>query len=62
MRDKVVYCAWGNEELVAKKLGDCYILTPDNWNDYGYETYFNVHIYKDGEKYYFKMKKLHRVS
>ena len=52
MRNKVVYCARYNEDKVAKQLeGDCYILTPDNWDDYGYKTYFNVYIYKNGEQY-----------
>jgi len=51
MRDKVVYCAWGNEESVAKGLGDCYILSPDNWDDSGYKTSFHVNMYKNGDNY-----------
>jgi hypothetical protein len=51
MKDKVVFCKWGSEKEVAKLLGDCYILSPDNWNDYGYKTLFNINIYKDGEEY-----------
>jgi len=47
----VVFCSWGNEESVASSLGDCYILSGDNWDDFGYKTYFNVYIYKDGEEY-----------
>jgi len=30
---------------------DYYILTPNNWNDYGYITLFDVQIIKDGEVY-----------
>lgn len=48
---KIVFCKWGYDKQVADEIGDCYVLTPDNWDDYGYKTAFRVHIYKDGEKY-----------
>jgi len=48
---KVAYCEWGNEDKIAKILGNCYILSSDNWDDYGFKTYLNVHIFKDNEKY-----------
>lgn len=48
---KVVFCKWGNDKEVAEKLGDCYVLTPDNWDDAGYKTLLKVNIYKDGENY-----------
>lgn len=48
---KVVFCKWGNEKSVAEELGDCYILTPDNWDDYGYKTAFHAYIYKNQERY-----------
>jgi predicted ATPase len=48
---QVVFCKWGNEKEVAQELGDCYILTPDNWDDYGYKTAFNVQIFKDSDSY-----------
>lgn len=48
---KVVFCNWGSEKEVSQELGDCYILSSDNWDDYGYETSFNVNIYKNGEEY-----------
>jgi len=51
MKNNVVYCARYNEDKVAKQLGDCYILTSDNWDDWGYKTSFHVYIYKNGEKY-----------
>ena len=51
MKNNVVYCARYNEDKVAKQLGDCYILTSDNWDDWGYKTYFHVYIYKNGEQY-----------
>lgn len=51
MSVKVVFCKWGNEKEIASEIGDCYILTPDNWNDYGYKTTFKVNIYKNGEQY-----------
>lgn len=51
MNIPVVFCSWGNEKSVASSLGDCYILSGDNWDDFGYRTYFNVYIYKDGEEY-----------
>ncbi len=48
---KVVFSKYANRNKVANDLGDCYILTPDNWDDYGYKTSFHVHIYKNGEVY-----------
>lgn len=51
MENKVVFCKWGNEKRVAEELGDCYILTPDNWDDYGYKTAFGVQIFKNGDVY-----------
>lgn len=48
---KVVFCKWGLDKDVADEIGDCYILTPDNWDDDGYKTYFKVNMYKDGENY-----------
>lgn len=48
---KVVFCKWGHDKEVADELGDCYVLTPDNWNDYGYATYFKVNMYKNKEQY-----------
>jgi len=51
MRNKVVYCARYNKDKVAEQLGNCYVLTSDNWDDYGYKTYFHVYIYKNGEQY-----------
>lgn len=47
----VVFCRWGNEKNVASELGDCYILSGDNWDDGGYKTSFNVYIYKNSEQY-----------
>jgi predicted ATPase len=38
-------------EKLKKSKNDYYILTDDNWNDYGYNTTFNVRIIKDGELY-----------
>lgn len=38
-------------EQLKKDKNDYYILTDDNWNDYGYNTTFNVRIIKDGELY-----------
>ena len=35
MSVKVIFCKWGNHEEIAKEKGDCYVLTPDNWDDYG---------------------------
>lgn len=51
MNIPVIFCKWGYEKEVAQTLGDCYILSGDNWDDSGYKTYFNVYIYKDGEEY-----------
>jgi energy-coupling factor transporter ATP-binding protein EcfA2 len=48
---KVVFCKWGYDKEIADEIGDCYILTPDNWDDDGYKTYFKVNMYKDGENY-----------
>ena len=38
-------------EKLKQDEHDYYILTDDNWNDYGYNTTFNVRIIKDGELY-----------
>ena len=51
MSVRVIFCKWGNEEEIANEIGDCYILIPDNWDDYGYKTTFKVNIYKNGERY-----------
>lgn len=51
MNIKVIFCKWGNDKEIADELGDCYILTPDNWDDYGYKTAFKVNLYKNGEQY-----------
>jgi hypothetical protein len=51
MSVKVIFCKWGNDKEIANEIGDCYILTPDNWDDYGYKTTFKVNLYKNGEKY-----------
>jgi hypothetical protein len=51
MSIKVIFCKWGNEKEIAEGIGDCYILTPDNWDDGGYKTTFKVNIYKNGEQY-----------
>ncbi len=51
MKNKVVFCNYKSIEKVADELGDCYILTEDNWDDYGYKTYFHVNIFKNGERY-----------
>lgn len=48
---KVVFCKWGKDQEVASLLRDCYILAPDTWDDYGYKTYFNIFVYKNGEQY-----------
>ena len=50
MKNKVVFCNYKYIQKVADKLGDCYILTQDNWDDYGYKTYFHVYIFKNGER------------
>jgi len=51
MSVKVIFCKRGNDKEIANEIGDCYILTPDNWNDYGYKTSFKVNLYKNGEQY-----------
>lgn len=51
MENKVVFCKWGYEKEVAEELGDCYILTRDNWDDYGYKTAFGVQIFKNDDVY-----------
>ena len=52
MNIKVAYCEWGNEERISKILdGDCYILSSDNWDDYGFKTAFNINIFKNKEQY-----------
>lgn len=51
MSVKVIFCKWGNDKEIASEIGDCYVLTPDNWDDYGYKTTFKVNIYKNGEQY-----------
>jgi len=47
----VLFCRWKDEQKVAEEFGDCYILSSDNWDDYGYKTTFHVKIFKDGEAY-----------
>lgn len=51
MSVKVIFCKWGNDKEIANEIGDCYVLTPDNWDDGGYKTTFKVNIYKNGEQY-----------
>ncbi len=51
MSVKVIFCKWGNDKEIADEIGDCYILTPDNWDDYKYKTTFKVNLYKNGEQY-----------
>lgn len=51
MSVRVIFCKWGNDKEIANELGDCYILTPDNWNDFGFKTTFKVNIYKNSEQY-----------
>jgi predicted ATPase len=51
MSVKVIFCKWGNDKEIASEINDCYILTPDNWDDYGYKTTFKVNLYKNGEQY-----------
>jgi predicted ATPase len=51
MSVKVIFCKWGNDKEIANEIGDCYILTPDNWDDYKYKTTFKVNLYKNGEQY-----------
>jgi len=48
---QVIFCKWGYDKKIANDIGDCYVLTPDNWDDDGYKTYFKVNMYKDGENY-----------
>ena len=45
MSVKVIFCKWGNDKEIADEIGDCYILTPDNWDDYKYKTTFKVNLY-----------------
>ena len=58
MSVKVIFCKRGNDKEIANEIGDCYILTPDNWNDYGYKTSFKVNLYKNGEQYGENLKKI----
>ena len=51
MSVRVIFCKFGNGKEIVDKIGDCYILTPDNWDDGGYKTTFKVNIYKNGEQY-----------
>lgn len=51
MSVRVIFCKFGNDKEIVDKIGDCYILTPDNWDDGGYKTTFKVNIYKNGEQY-----------
>ena len=51
MSVRVIFCKFGNDKEIAEEIGDCYILTPDNWDDFGYKTTFKVNIYKNGEQY-----------
>ncbi len=51
MSVKVIFCKLRNDKEIAKEIGDCYILTPDNWDDYGYKTTFKVNLYKNAEQY-----------
>lgn len=48
---KVIFCRRTNIQEVVNQLGDCYVLTSDNWDDYGYKTTLRVHIYKNQERY-----------
>ena len=49
---RIVFGLRSDQEKISKEiLEDCYILTSDNWNDFGLYTYFNVHIFKDKELY-----------
>jgi len=50
---KIIYMNYNRSEIekLKKKKHDYYILTDDTWNDYGYNTTFNVRIIKDGELY-----------
>ncbi len=47
----VLFCRWGDEQKVAERFGDCYILSSDNWDDFGYKTSFHVKIFKNNEEY-----------
>lgn len=49
MSARVIFCKWRYDKEIASGIGDCYILTPDNWDDYGYKTTFKVNIYKNDE-------------
>ena len=40
MSVRVIFCKFGNDKEIVDKIGDCYILTPDNWDDGGYKTTF----------------------
>jgi hypothetical protein len=49
---KVIYCDYKRiKEIQQDVENDYYILTSDNWDDYGYRTAFNVHIIIKGEVY-----------
>lgn len=49
---RIVFGIWSAQEKISKEiLEDCYILTSDNWNDFGLYTNFNVYIFKDKELY-----------
>ena len=48
---RIVFAKWGTDKEIASEIGDCYILTPDNWDDFGYKTTFKVNIYKNSEQY-----------
>lgn len=47
----VVFCKSRDEEKVAREIGNCYILSSNIWDDYGYKTSFNVTVFKDDGKY-----------
>lgn len=47
----VLFCRWEDIEKVSKIFGDCYILTKNNWDDYGFKTSFHVKIFKNNEEY-----------
>lgn len=48
----VIYCKqWKNAKKIANQIGDCFILTPNNWDDYHYKTTFDVKIYRNNEEY-----------
>ena len=50
---KIIYMNYNKMDIEKLKEDkyDYYILTDDNWNDFGYNTTFNVRIIKDGEVY-----------